>query len=461
MTIDLDTLDLVESHDLWSDIVERSQQAPALRLQAASPSERAPLRWRQLAGGLTAAACVTAVLFVARDRAPADGQATSPDSVPAVDARVVALPRLAALALPRTVPGGWQLVELMTAPMLPNAEITQPAGQLYRRTSDGAAIRLMITPTDPATADSTVNVERPYVVFEAGAATYFQEAGADVSVQTAGVSTDDATQFVRQLSASGSAADLRFSSNTEGWVLESSIAFEPATPDRQPFGVVTYRSDDGEIATFRLTNADLTDQTWRLGVPTDIDGVTIYRVDSAASRQLGPLLIWAQFAHTDPTDAEVALLTSFDLVDSAAWSEAADQLAVTYSALPATGRLEIDNVTITLHTSDDDLVLCAIGNNMTRCVPDPTGSYATGGSMLEGDLNLDGTWVHVGLIDVAALQGITATTDSGPARADWTTTATNGVVIAAIAPPDATTMTINAQETPTTYWGGDGVRPVQ
>lgn len=80
--------------------------------------------------------------------------------------------------------------------------------------------------------------------------------------------------------------------------------------------------------------------------------------------------------------------------------------------------------------------------------------------MFEGDLNLDGTWVHVGASDVAALEGITATTDAGPAQASWTITATNGVIIAAIAPPGATTMTVNAQETPASYWGDDAVRPL-
>lgn len=73
-------------------------------------------------------------------------------------------------------------------------------------------------------------------------------------VQIAGVSSQEATAFVRQLTPTGSGSDLRFQSTDPAWTLEASVDYVPSTPDRNPYGVVTYRSDRGATASFRLVN---------------------------------------------------------------------------------------------------------------------------------------------------------------------------------------------------------------
>ena len=468
MNVELDDLDHIEVHDLWSDIVHRARQHPVLPLGTIGPAGRTPARWLQVAGGLTAAACLLGGLLVVGGDDAGERQGRTPASDGATAPAVAALPRLASLALPSTIPDGWRLVNLATAPMYPNAEVTQPAGQLYRRTSDGAAIGLTIMPTDSeAEPDTTTQVDvqqRTDVAFESGFAT-IREAGADVRVGIAGVTDDAAARFLRELSPTGSAAELRYTSVAPGWVLEAEVDPRPSTPHRFPFGVATYRSHAGENASFRLENADPNNQMWRLGVPTDIDGVTVYRNASSAARQVGPLLVFATFDETGSTSAALELLTSFTVVDNTTWQTTASQLAAAYSALPAIGRLGIDDVTVTLHMSDDALVLCARRVEVTRCVPDQTRWYGNDRlSSFDGDVNLDGVWVHVGAYDLPGLKGITATTDAGPAQADWTNIDSNidmnGVIIAAIAPPAATTMSVDAQENDTNFWGADTVRPV-
>ena len=449
---------------------------PSLGLRPGDTIAHQPRRALIGAGLLAAAALVGGLVTV--DLGPGDPgerQSNAPPSVP-----VTGLP---SYVLPSHLPTGWAIVDVLEAPYS-SGETWMPAGQLFRHTGDGAAIRLGIEPTvserlSEDSADTAVTVVEgtapaPSTAGREGTSvtdglTQFSEREAEVRVEAVGVSDADATVLLRSLRPTGTGAALRFSSPDASWIAESEVEYRPPGHAADgPFGVVVVRSDDGRSVTINLFPADEGNQMWKLGIPETANGMTTYVNRWHLSRQIGDLVASASSADGQSIDESRALLATLIPVDEVAWVRAIAQLATDWRSTPIVASLTIGDYDIDLRVESNREGVCATrrgDTQSTRCHPAPHTNWGdplpAGTAPIDVDLLVRGRWLHVGRWPSDKSEVSLIATGDVPGEIETASTSAPGgnVLVAALAPATMTEIHVQADDEVSSY-SFDAVRPV-
>ena len=401
MTTDLDI------RTLLATAVASAPQAPGVEdiaVPLVPDADHSPTSWMRAGAVLAVAAALVGAVAVANH----DGgeRRTSGSGIETgTDAR-----GLAQHALPTVLPDGWALLDVSETATSGSGEVSQPAGQLFRRTSDGAAIRLGIDP------GASAGVGRAEVVLDDQGAT-FEENDAEVRVEFAGVSATDGAAFVRSLTASGSGAGLRYETAEPGWVIEATTDYVAPHRSMEPSAALTYRTPDGVIVSFGLTEQDPLNEMWRFGTSVQVGNDAVFDSYYGVARGVGELVIDAGLdPDGDPKlrQQAISVLGSMTIVDDATWATASAKASERYRIAPTLGSIDIDGVTVTLHDDGEVMSLCATDADTTACHPDrnalwgsqPIGRFST-------DLIVNGRWIAAGATDVDTDDFLDVETDAG------------------------------------------------
>lgn len=327
--------------------------------------------------------------------------------------------------LPAELPDGWDIVDIGGAPVQQAANPGN-AQFLFRDPDSGAAalvqttVDLNLSLGDPVSTDT----------FEANSEVMWALDGGFVTMRTAGIDPDRATEIRQALSFDTIDGRLIASLPADtGFELESTQAGTDTTPLSSVSAAVVLTTPHG-TAYINLSTGQDSAVIDHFGVPREIVGTTVYesatevhRDPLSATTLTGPdaqnpdggahVSAWIEV--TDPADIADAstLAAQLQAVPFEEWAAHEDRIAAELSALPTVRSLSFDGVEATEHSTGDQTAVCASWTGTRRCRLVADANWPV-------NLVVNGLWIAVGeLHGGAPVDDFTIVGDLGDSVGKW------------------------------------------
>jgi hypothetical protein len=228
-------------------------------------------------------------------------------------------------------------------------------------------------------------------VIVSSSAGQFEVSGEMVTIETVGIDDGEAQAFVRSLQIDTARGFPRFIAPPDsGFSIEVEQLGGPPPSGGFASGRVSYLVGDTRGWSFGVQPAESHTMS-RMGVPTVVDGVTLYVGSSMAYREpLDGVVVSAPYFGEDKSTV-LKVLASMETVDRTVWTDRADELAARYLSAPSVAELLVGDVTISRHQAGPLWPVCAADGERQRChalvgvdatpdwmIPDYWGSFDVG-----------------------------------------------------------------------------------
>ncbi len=352
-----------------------------------------------------------------------------PSTPPADGSVVLAVepPTLAGLpfAAETELPEGWAYADISEAGSAASSLAPHPSRFLFRNEATSAAVFVQTGPADEVT---TPHADR-LTSFERSDEAQWAIDGGYVWMRVAGMEPTLAVSLSEQLEVRRVDDDWLVSlDERSGFIAEASEPGSSAGGRVVARAVVTMVTPSGTAQLNLSYEEPPSAAVNQFGVPSDVEGITIY--SSARSAVRSPLddVLAASIDWSNPADATQAqhLLAGLEAVDVERWDAINDQLADELGQLPVAWSLDFSGIQVAAHRSEDRQAVCATWNLTRRCRSNLSPLWGADDAY-EIDLIVDGLWITAGAVATGlTITETTATADTGALVGDWQPTSNGG-----------------------------------